>query len=673
MSKSGLFMRRILVTSALPYANGSVHLGHLLEHIQTDIWVRFQRMRGHQCIYVCADDTHGTATMLLAERDGVSEEELIKRLHAEHIADFERFHISHDNYYSTHSDENQYYSNLIYTRLRDRGFIYTDNVEQLFDPERKMFLADRNVRGECPRCGAENQPGDNCDSCGATYDARELKNPVSAISNSTPILRNSEHYFVDLPKFTEFLREYIHNGSQQPEIANKLTEWIDGGLRGWDISRDAPYFGFPIPDTVDKFFYVWMDAPIGYLASFKNWCTKNGVDFDEFWRPDSDCEVHHFIGKDIINFHCLFWPSVLHHSDFRTPLKVHVHGMLTMDSEKMSKSRGTFVLAQTYLDFFDPDLLRYYLGARLGPNSGDIDFGREDFVSRVNSDLVGKLVNIAARSEGFLAKNFDNKLASELAEPELWQEFVDESDRIAAWYEEGDTRRVVRRVMELADKCNQYLANKAPWQLIKDDGRRDEVQGICSMGINLYRVLIGFLKPIVPSLTDRSEEFLNAGPMTWDNLTQPLLSHRLSKFGRLLNRIELKTFNNMIEAGAEEATPKETEVTDSDPSEIQIDDFLKVDLRVARIVEADVVDGADKLLRLRLDVGDHERTVLSGIRSAYKPDELVGRSTVVVANLQPRKMKFGVSEGMVLAAGPGGSDIFLLAPDDGAQPGMRVT
>ena len=666
-------MRRILVTSALPYANGSVHLGHLLEHIQTDIWVRFQRMRGHECIYVCADDTHGTATMLLAEQEGVGEEALIDRLHAEHLADFERFGISYNNYYSTHSDENQYFSNLIYTRLRDRGFVYTKDVEQLYDPERKMFLADRNVRGDCPRCGASNQPGDNCDSCGATYDARELKNPVSAISNATPILRNSDHYFVDLPKFTDFLREYIHNGSQQPEVANKLTEWIDGGLRGWDISRDAPYFGFPIPDADDKYFYVWMDAPIGYLASFKNWCTQNDVDFDEFWRADSTCEVHHFIGKDIINFHCLFWPSVLHHSDFRTPTKVHVHGMLTMNGEQMSKSRGTFVLASTYLDYFDPDYLRYYLAARLAPNSADLDLGSEDFVSRVNSDLVGKLVNIASRSEGFLAKNFDNTLASELAEPELWQEFVDEEERIAAWYEEGDTRRVVRRVMELADKCNQYLANKAPWQLIKDENRRDEVQGICSMGINLYRTLIAYLKPIVPSLTQRSEEFLNAGDLTWENATQPLLSHRLNKFGRLLNRIELKTFNAMIEAGAQNTAVEDDSTSESESPHIEIDDFLKVDLRVARIVKAEVVDGADKLLRLLLDVGDHKRTVLSGIRSAYTLDDLVGRSTVVVANLKPRKMKFGVSEGMVLAAGPGGSEIFLLAPDDGAKPGMRVT
>ena len=666
-------MRRILVTSALPYANGSVHLGHLLEHIQTDIWARFQRMCGNQCIYVCADDTHGTGTTLLAQREGVSEEELIERLHAEHLRDFERFGIKYDNYYTTHSDENQYFANLIYTRLRDRGYVYTNEVEQLYDPERGLFLADRNVRGECPRCGAKNQPGDNCDNCGATYDARELKNPVSVISQATPVLRNSEHYFVDLPKFTEFLRGYIHNGSQQTEIANKLDEWIEGGLRGWDISRDAPYFGFPIPDAVGKYFYVWMDAPIGYLASFKNWCNANNVDFDDFWRPDSDCEVHHFVGKDIINFHCMFWPSVLSHTDFRVPTKVHVHGMLTMDGEKMSKSRGTFVLARTYLDYFDPDYLRYYLAARLAPNSSDLDFGSEDFITRVNGDLVGKLVNIASRSVGFLAKHFESRLASELSEPELWQEFVSAKDQIAEWYEDGNTRRAVRRVMELADKCNQYLANKAPWQLIKEPESRAEVQAVCSMGINLFRVLIGYLKPIVPTLAERSESFLNADVLTWNNATQPLLAHRINKFGRLLNRIELATFNAMIEAGAERTSDEQHGVGDAASPYIGIDDFLKIDLRVARIKHAEVVDGADKLLRLNLDVGDHERIVLSGIRSAYDPEDLVGRRTVVVANLQPREMKFGVSEGMVLAAGPGGSEIYLLSPDDGAQPGMRVT
>ena len=665
-------MRRILVTSALPYANGSVHLGHLLEHIQTDIWVRFQRMCGNQCIYVCADDTHGTATMLLAEREGVNEEELIKRLNAEHIDDFSKFSISYDNYYTTHSPENQYYSNLIYERLRDGGFTYTQNVEQLYDPVRKMFLADRNVRGNCPRCGAPNQPGDNCDSCGATYDARELKNPVSVLSDAVPELRESEHYFVNLPKFTEFLKEYIHNGSQQSEIANKLNEWIEGGLRGWDISRDAPYFGFRIPDTEDKFFYVWMDAPIGYLASFQNWCDRNDVQFDDFWRVGSECEVHHFVGKDIINFHGLFWPAVLAHTEFRTPTKLHVHGMLTMDGEKMSKSRGTFVLAQTYLKYLDPDYLRYYLAARLSANSSDLDLGREDFVTRVNSDLVGKLVNIASRCAGFLSKNFDNTLADEISEPALWSEFIEEKEQLAQWYENGDTSRVVRRVMELADKCNQYLASNAPWQLIKEPDRRQEVQAVCSMGINLFRVLSGYLKPIVPSLTLRSEEYLNAGELSWENTTEPLLSHRLGKFNRLLDRVELDTFNKMIEAGAE---PTETQSSEdqSESDTIQIEDFFKVDLRVAKIVDAQLIDGADKLLQLRLDVGDHERTVLSGIRSAYSPDDLIGRSTVLVANLAPRKMKFGVSEGMVLAAGEGGSDIFLLSADDGAQPGMRVT
>ena len=666
-------MRRILVTSALPYANGSIHLGHLLEHIQTDIWVRFQRMCGNQCIYVCADDTHGTATMLLAEQEGVSEEALIERLQKEHLADFERFGISYDNYYTTHSDENQFYANLIYTRLRDRGFIYTENVEQLYDPERRLFLADRNVRGDCPRCGAPNQPGDNCDSCGATYDARELGNPVSVLSDAKPELRNSEHYFVDLPKFTEYLREYIQNGSQQPEIANKLSEWIDGGLRSWDISRDAPYFGFPIPETEGKFFYVWMDAPIGYLASFKNWCARNNVDFDDFWRTDSECEVHHFIGKDIINFHCLFWPAVLGHSDFRTPTKVHVHGMLTMDGEKMSKSRGTFVLARTYLDHFDPDFIRYYLAARLGANSSDLDLVREDFIARVNSDLIGKLVNIASRSFGFLAKHFDNTTSPAIDNQELWQEFIEAKDEITAWYEVGETRRVVRRVMELADKCNQYLAQKEPWRLVKDENKLPEVQHICSMGVNAFRTLIGYLKPIVPSLAERSEVFLNAGSLTWQNLAEPLLEHQLGKFDRLLNRIDLKTFNAMIEAGAEKTVDTTVKSESEETQQIQIDDFMKVELRVARILQAELVDGADKLLRLQLDVGDHERSVLSGIRSAYEPADLIGKQTIVVANLQPRKMKFGTSEGMVLAAGPGGSDIFLLAPDEGAKPGMRVT
>ena len=614
--------------------------------------------------------------MLLAEQEGISEEELIDQINADHVNDFQRFDISHDNYYSTHSEENQYYSNLIYERIREAGYVFTKEVEQLFDPEREMFLADRHVRGNCPRCDSPNQPGDNCDNCGATYEAHELKNPVSAISNATPVLRKSTHYFVDLPQWTDFLKEYIHNGSQQPEISNKLNEWVEGGLRAWDISRDAPYFGFPIPDAPGKYFYVWMDAPIGYLASFKNWCDRHEVEFDDFWRSDSDCEVHHFIGKDIINFHSMFWPATLKHSDFRTPTKVHAHGFLTVDGEKMSKSRGTFILAKTYLDYFDPDYLRYYLAARLASNSSDIDFRLDDFVSRVNSDLIGKLVNIASRCAGFLSKNFDNKLSDQLSEPELWAKFVADKQQLADWYEQGETTRVVRRIMELADECNRYLTTNAPWDLIKDPDTRDQVQDVCSMGVNLFRVLCGYLKPIIPRLVERAEEYLGADQLTWDNLSEPLLNHQLNRFKPLLARIEMAKVNEMIKAGAEKVQEEPTKVSEKQTdisSEITIDDFAKVDLRVAKIQHAEQVDGADKLLRLQLDVGDHERTVLSGIRSAYAPEDLIGKFTVVVANLTPRKMKFGTSEGMVLAAGEGGSEIFLISPDKGAVAGMHVT
>ena len=616
--------------------------------------------------------------MLLAEQRGITEEQLIDDLNADHVNDFKQFDISHDNYYSTHSAENQHYSNLIYERIRDAGYVYTEEVEQLFDPEREMFLADRHVRGECPRCGAPDQPGDNCDNCGATYDARELVNPRSALSDATPVLRKSTHYFVDLPKWTEFLREYIHNGSQQPEIANKLEEWVEGGLRAWDISRDEPYFGFPIPDAPGKYFYVWMDAPIGYLASFKKWCDKNQVEFDDFWRVDSDCEVHHFVGKDIINFHSMFWPGTLQHSGFRTPTKVHAHGFLTVDGEKMSKSRGTFILAKTYLEHLEPDYLRYYLAARLSANSSDIDFRLDDFVSRVNSDLVGKLVNIASRCAGFLAKNFDNQLGDHLANQALWDEFTEAKEQLANWYEVGDTTRVVRRVMELADSCNRYLSENAPWDLIKQPDSRDQVQVVCTMAINLFRTLSAYLKPIVPRLVSRAEDYLNAGELTWENATEPLLRHTLNQFQPLLKRVDMKQVRKMIVSGAEDNSSSDSaKASNADVEElastINIDDFAKVDLRVALIKEAETVEGADKLLRLKLDVGGNERTVLSGIRSAYATEDLVGKLTVVVANLAPRTMKFGTSEGMVLAAGEGGKEIFLLSPDSGAKSGMRVT
>lgn len=662
-------MRRILVTSALPYSNGAFHIGHFLEYIQTDIWVRFQRLVGNQCIYVGGDDTHGTATMLLAEKEGISEEELIKRLEAEHVRDLGGFNISHDNYYSTHSEENREFLELIYQRLRESSYIFQDNVEQLFDPERGLFLADRNVRGDCPRCGAKDQPGDNCDACGATYAATDLKNPRSAISNTTPILKSSEHYFVDLPKLTEFLKDWVSSGTVQPEIVNKLREWLDGGLRPWDISRDAPYFGFTIPDADGKYFYVWMDAPIGYLASFKNWCDRNNESFDAFWNASSECEVHHFIGKDIINFHGLFWPAVLHASGFRTPTKLHVHGYVTMKGEKMAKSRGHLIPAKAYLENFDPDYLRYYLAARLNANSSDIEFGYDDFIARVNSDLVGKLVNIASRCAGFINKSFDGMLADSIADAKLLAEFTNVKDQIQELYETGETSRAVREIMELASSCNQYIADKEPWQLIKDPDRGKDVQEICSLGLNLFRILTIYLKPIVPALAERAENFLNAEPFTWKDIDVPLLNHKINPYRSLMTRIDAKAVQRFREEF--ESSNEEPKVAEDDL--IGIDEFLKVKLRVAKITNAEVVEGADKLLRLSLDVGDHERTVLSGIRSAYDPDDLIGKLTVVVANLAPRKMKFGTSEGMVLAAGPGGKDIFLLSPDSGATPGMEVT
>ena len=658
-----------MATSALPYSNGPIHLGHLLEHIQTDIWVRFQRLIGNQCIYVGADDTHGTATMLLAEKEGVSEETLIQRLQEEHVRDLREFNISQDNYYSTHSPENREFSELIYKRLFAGGYVFKSSVEQLFDPEKKLFLADRNVRGKCPRCGAEDQPGDNCDACGATYDAHELVDPRSVVSNAIPILKSSEHYFVDLPQFSDFLKDWISGGTIQPEIANKLREWLNRGLKPWDISRDAPYFGFEIPDTNGKYFYVWMDAPIGYLASFKNWCDRNNVEFDDFWKPDSKLEVHHFIGKDIINFHGLFWPAVLYGSSFRTPTKLHVHGYITTEGEKMSKSRGTFVAAADYLKHFDADYLRYYFAARLSANSNDIDFGLDDFMARVNSDLVGKLVNIASRCAGFINKSFDGKLSSTGADSSMLETFIAKSQELQSLYEAGDTNHALREIMGLASLCNQYLAEKQPWVLIKDANRAEEVHDVCSLGLNLFRILIIYLKPVVPALAGRAESFLNVDPLSWSDIDSPLVDHKINEFSSLMTRIDPKAMARFKEDL--KSTRDETPV---EPGElISIDDFFKVKLRVAKITHAEKVEGADKLLRLSLDVGDHQRTVLSGIRSAYDLDELVGKLTVVVANLAPRKMKFGLSEGMILAAGPGGKDIFLLSPDSGATPGMEVS
>lgn len=667
--------RRILVTSALPNANGPIHLGHMLEHIQTDIWVRFQRMRGHEVHYVCADDTHGTATMIRAEELGQTPEALIEDVRAAHHKDFRGFGVQYDNYYSTHSEENRFYSELIYGRLKERGLIFEKEVEQLYDPEKQLFLADRFVVGECPRCGEPGQYGDNCEKCGATYDATDLKNPRSVYSGATPELRASVHFYFDLPQYTELLKEWTRSGAVQPEMANKLSEWLDSGLRAWDISRDAPYFGFVIPGTEDKYFYVWMDAPIGYMASFKNYCDQgNQVAFDDFWAPDSQAEVHHFIGKDIINFHALFWPAVLDAANFRKPTRIHTHGFITVDGTKMSKSRGTFIMAEKYLEHLDPEYLRYYYATKLNGTADDLDINLDDFVQRVNSDLVGKVVNIASRCAGFINKQFDGQLAGELHDPALWQEHVDAAAAIAEYFERDDTSKAAREITRLADLANQYIANHAPWAMIKDPEQRDTVQLVCTQALNLFRVLAVYLKPILPEMALKTEAFLHVDPLSWADLEQPLLNHKINAFEPMLKRMEKKAVDRLVEASAEPAAAEpEAEPTAEENEYISIDDFAKVSLKVARIDSADFVEGADKLLQLTLDVGDHKRQVFSGIRAAYEPADLVGRLTVVVANLAPRKMRFGVSEGMVLAAGPGGKDIFLLSPDSGAEPGMDVT
>ena len=680
--------RRILVTSALPNANGPIHLGHMLEHVQTDIWVRFQRMRGNQTIYVCADDTHGTATMIKAEKESVTPEVLVENIRQLHIKDFQGFLISHDNYYSTHSNENQHFSSLIYNRLQEKGLIFAKEVEQLYDSEKGLFLADRFVVGGCPKCKVEGQYGDNCEACGATYDATDLIDPKSIYSGATPELRASTHYFFDLASYTQFLKDWTRTDAVQPEIANKLTEWLDDGLRAWDISRDAPYFGFTIPGTTDKYFYVWMDAPIGYMASFQNYCTAQNdpnLQFDDFWKADSSAEVHHFIGKDIVNFHALFWPAVLDGANFRTPTKVHAHGFVTVDGTKMSKSRGTFILAEKYLEHLNPEYLRYYYAAKLSNSIDDLDINLEDFVLRVNSDLVGKVINIASRTAGFLVKNFDGVMSNEVHDSPLMAKFTAQAENIAALYEEGEFSKAVREITGLADLANQYIAQHEPWAMVKNPELHDQVQLVCSQAINMFRFLAIFLKPILPVTAEKAEEFLGVAPLAWSDFEQLLSGHKINKFKPMLQRIESKTVAQLVEASAQPAENKtagknqqenpsksKKESNDPDSEYIDIDDFTKVSLKVAKIISAEAVEGADKLLKLILDVGDHERSVFSGIKEAYNPEDLVGRLTVVVANLAPRNMRFGVSEGMVLAAGPGGANIFLLAPDSGALPGMDI-
>lgn len=670
--------RKILVTSALPYANGSIHLGHLVEYIQTDIWVRFQKLRGHECYYVCADDAHGTAIMLKAEQLGISSEELIATMQAEHERDFAGYHIQFDNYHSTHSQENRELSNLIYTRLRDNGSIATREITQAFDPVKNLFLADRYIKGACPKCKTEDQYGDNCEACGATYSPTDLINPVSAISGATPVEKTSTHYFFKLPEFTDFLKTWTRAGHLQDEVANKLGEWLDAGLQEWDISRDAPYFGFEIPDAPGKYFYVWLDAPIGYMASFKALCEQQGLDFDEFWGKDSKVELYHFIGKDIINFHALFWPAMLANSDFRTPTKVCAHGFLTVDGKKMSKSRGTFINGRTYLDHLNPEALRYYYAAKLTGSVDDLDLNLQDFVQRVNSDLVGKVVNIASRCAGFVKKLNSGVLTDRVVEPPLWQRFVDAGPSIADLYEAREFSKAVREIMALADAANEYIAAREPWKLAKEEGKADDVAGICSLGINLFRVLMTYLKPVLPAMAEQAEAFLN-DTLLWQGQLQPLLNHKIEKFKPLMQRIENAQVEAMVEASKTEPGTNEQTNTNGplaeEPlaAEVTFDDFIKVDLRVAKIIKAEHVEGADKLLRLTLDIGDASpRNVFAGIKSSYKPEDLEGRLTVMVANLAPRKMKFGISEGMVLAAG-NKKGIYILSPDSGAQPGQRVS
>ncbi|CAJ1768642.1 Methionine--tRNA ligase [Aeromonas salmonicida] len=669
----------MLVTCALPYANGSIHLGHMLEHIQADIWVRYQRMRGHQVHFICADDAHGTPIMLKAQQMGITPEEMIAAVSKEHQTDFAGFNISFDNYHSTHSDENRELAELIYGRLKDGGFIKGRTITQLFDPEKSMFLPDRFVKGTCPKCKSPEQYGDNCDSCGATYSPTELIDPKSAVSGATPVMKDSEHFFFDLPQFETWLAGWVRgSGAIQEEMANKMQEWFESGLQQWDITRDAPYFGFEIPGAPGKYFYVWLDAPIGYMASFKNLCNKRGdIDFDSYWKADSEAELYHFIGKDIAYFHCLFWPSMLEGAGFRKPTKVNVHGYVTVNGAKMSKSKGTFIKASTYLNHLDPECLRYYYAAKLNSRIDDLDLNLDDFVARVNADVVNKLVNLASRNAGFIAKRFDGKLAATCAEPELYAEFANASASISEAYEAREFSRTIREIMALADKANRYVDEKAPWVLAKQEGADAELQAVCSVGINLFRVLMAYLKPVMPLLAERAEAFLGE-TLTWDGVALPLTNHQLTPFKALFSRIEPAKIEAMIEASkedlAKEQAPKVTGPLADDPisETISYDDFAKIDLRVALIKKAEAVPEADKLLKLQLDLGGETRQVFAGIKSAYNPEDLEGKLTVMVANLAPRKMRFGMSEGMVLAAGPGGKDLWILEPQEGAQPGMRV-
>jgi methionyl-tRNA synthetase len=671
--------RTILVTSALPYANASLHLGHIMEAVQTDIWVRFQKMRGNDCIYCCAEDAHGTPIMIRAQQEGITPEALIVRTAAEHRRDYAGFLIGFDQFHSTHSAENVHLTHEIYARVRDAGYIARRAVRQAYDEKAGMFLPDRYVRGTCPRCKSPDQYGDSCEVCGSTYTPAELIDPISTVTQTTPVWRESDHLFFKLGAFETMLREYVGSSSLQPAVRAKLAEWFDAGLQDWDISRDAPYFGIEIPDAPGKFFYVWFDAPIGYIGSFEAWRAAHAASFDAYWKSETATELYHFIGKDISYFHTLFWPAVLRGAGLRRPTGVFVHGFLTINGQKMSKSRGTFITAQHFLERLPPEPLRYYFAAKLSNGIEDIDFSLDDFVARANSDLVGKLVNIASRCAGFIERS-GGRLAAALPDPQLYDEFTDASERIAALYEARDYSAAIREIMELADRANRYVDRHKPWALAKDPARAEEVRAIATQGVNLFRALMSYLAPVLPHMAEAAARFLGTGFDSWSAIATPLLGEPIAHYQPLATRLDPQAVASLIAptaiAPTAAATPKASSTgPGTAAASISIDEFARLDLRVARVASAELVEGSDKLLRLTLDLGGEQRTVFSGIRAAYRPDELTGRLVVVIANLAPRKMRFGVSQGMVLCAN--GEDdangVFLLAADSGAQPGMKVT
>ena len=676
--------RDILVTSALPYANGQLHFGHIIEAIQTDIWVRYQKSSGNTCHYVCASDAHGTPIMLLAEKLGKKPEEFITEISSAQLEDYKGFNINFDNFHSSHSKENKELTETIYKKLVDNQDIEKKTISQAFDTEKNIFLPDRFVKGECPKCNAKDQYGDNCEVCGATYSPTELKNPYSVLSKTTPVKKDSEHYFFNLGKYQDMLKDWCSKNHLQSQVSNKLNEWLDGTLRSWDISRDAPYFGFEIPGVKDKYFYVWLDAPIGYMASFKNLCDKNqSLDFNAYWNKDSDKELYHFIGKDIIYFHALFWPAILHSSGYKKPTAVFAHGYLTVNGEKMSKSRGTFITAKSYLNNFEDDYLRYYFATKLGPGIDDIDLNLEDFMQKVNSDLINKLINLASRCAGFINKKFANKLADNI-DTELFKQFTTKKELITSLYENREYNKAMREIMALADIGNRYVDENKPWIMAKEEDKLEKVHEVCSTALNLFKVLITYLSPTLPSLSEKTKEFLNIRELSLVKIDEPLLGHEINKFKAMLHRIEWQQVEKMLEenkASMSNNESKETETkkekvkekveTNADNKHISFDDFSKVDLRIVKIINAEDVEGAEKLLKITVDLDGENRTIFAGIKKHYKPEDLIGKLTVMVANLAPRKMRFGISEGMLVLAG-GEDKLYLIEPEKGAISGMQV-